>query len=136
MRTPSPSPEITSTWLVYVLECDDGSYYTGVTNDLAKRFKAHSTGRGAKYTRMHPPRKVLMTIPAGSKSESLQLEIWLKRKGRSGKVELIRNGAKALKKAWSKYKKQIEGNPAQFPWQKRPRKARKKEPQKARPHSP
>ena len=40
---------------VYILECCDGSFYTGYTGDLAKRIEQHSTGKGAKYTRSHLP---------------------------------------------------------------------------------
>ena len=38
-------------WFVYILECRDGSFYTGVTNDLDKRMKAHAEGKGSKYVR-------------------------------------------------------------------------------------
>ena len=40
---------------VYMLECGDGSLYTGWTNDLARRLAAHQSGRGAKYTRGRAP---------------------------------------------------------------------------------
>lgn len=42
----------------YMLECDDGSYYTGWTNNLKKRYHAHCSGRGARYTKMHPPVRI------------------------------------------------------------------------------
>jgi putative endonuclease len=118
----------TPSWLVYVLECDNGSYYTGVTNDLKKRFAAHRAGRGARYTRMHPPVRILMTVPAATKNQSLQLEIWLKRKGRTVKEGLFRSGAAGILKAWRKYKKQIDGKPALFPWQGRPPKKKSNNP--------
>lgn len=47
------------TWFVYLIECADGSLYTGITLDLAARFKAHLEGRGARYMRLHPPRRML-----------------------------------------------------------------------------
>ena len=43
-------------YYVYVLECRDGSLYAGMTNDLRRRMTLHTAGRGAKYTRSHPPR--------------------------------------------------------------------------------
>lgn len=43
------------TWIVYILECTDGSLYTGITNDLERRMKAHATGKGAKYTKRRGP---------------------------------------------------------------------------------
>lgn len=46
------------TYYVYLLLCDDGSYYTGYTNDVASRLERHKLGRGARYTRMHKPKKV------------------------------------------------------------------------------
>ena len=42
-------------YLVYILRCGDGSLYTGITNDLSRRLAAHSSGRGAKYTRSRLP---------------------------------------------------------------------------------
>lgn len=42
-------------WVVYMLECKDGSLYTGITDDLLRRLKAHREGRGAKYTRGRGP---------------------------------------------------------------------------------
>jgi putative endonuclease len=47
------------TWFVYLIECKDGSLYTGITVDLESRFKAHQQGRGARYMRLHPPLRML-----------------------------------------------------------------------------
>jgi putative endonuclease len=47
------------TYFVYLLLCDDGSYYTGYTNNVTSRLEKHKTGRGARYTRMHKPKKVV-----------------------------------------------------------------------------
>lgn len=46
-------------WYLYLIECADGSIYTGITVDLAARFAAHCDGRGARYTRAHPPVRLL-----------------------------------------------------------------------------
>ena len=42
-------------WFVYLIECRDGSLYTGITTDVAARYQAHRSGKGARYTRSHPP---------------------------------------------------------------------------------
>lgn len=46
-------------WFVYLIECADGSIYTGITVDVNARYAAHSNGTGARYTRSHPPVKLL-----------------------------------------------------------------------------
>jgi putative endonuclease len=46
-------------YCVYLLLCDDGSYYTGYTNNVTSRLERHKKGRGARYTRMHRPKKVV-----------------------------------------------------------------------------
>lgn len=46
-------------WFLYLLECSDGSLYTGITVDVAARYAAHAAGKGAKYTRGRPPVRLL-----------------------------------------------------------------------------
>lgn len=46
-------------WFLYLIECRDGSIYTGITVDVAARYAAHCAGRGARYTRSHPPLRLL-----------------------------------------------------------------------------
>lgn len=46
-------------WYVYVLECSDGSLYTGTATDVERRYAEHVAGKGARYTRAHPPRRLL-----------------------------------------------------------------------------
>lgn len=66
------------TWFVYIVECMDGSLYTGITVDLAARFEAHRTGRGARYTRSHPPRRLLAAQACGDRSAAAQAEFRIK----------------------------------------------------------
>lgn len=47
------------TWFVYILECRDGSLYTGIAIDVEKRYAQHAAGKGARYTRAHPPARLL-----------------------------------------------------------------------------
>jgi putative endonuclease len=46
-------------WFLYLIECADGSIYTGITTDVAARYAAHQRGVGARYTRSHPPQRLL-----------------------------------------------------------------------------
>ena len=46
-------------WFLYLIECVDGSIYTGITVDVQARYAAHQDGSGARYTRSHPPAKLL-----------------------------------------------------------------------------
>jgi putative endonuclease len=62
----------------YVLECNDGSYYAGYTNNLIKRIKLHNEGKGAKYTKGRGPVKLLYSKPFTNKSEALRTEYQFK----------------------------------------------------------
>ena len=59
---------------VYILECNDGTLYTGWTNDIDKRFKAHNDGKGAKYTKGRRPLKLVYLEELETKSEALKRE--------------------------------------------------------------
>jgi putative endonuclease len=61
-------------WFVYLLQCRSGKVYTGVTPLLEVRMKAHKTGKGALFTRMDPPQRLLAAKPFSSKREALQIE--------------------------------------------------------------
>ena len=66
-------------WFVYILECEDGSLYTGVAVDVQARFALHASGKGAKYTRARPPRRVLASFACADRSEALKREAGIKR---------------------------------------------------------
>lgn len=76
-------------WSLYVLECDDGSYYTGISPDPARRFENHCAGKGAAYTRMHQPKTLLVTESVGSYSEALRREWQVKRLSKAAKQKYI-----------------------------------------------
>ena len=57
-------------WFLYVIECADGSLYTGIAVDPEARFAAHAAGKGAKYTRSHPPVKLVFTEPHPDRSSA------------------------------------------------------------------
>lgn len=65
-------------WFLYVIECEDGSLYTGIAVDPQARFALHAAGKGARYTRSHPPRRLLATLPYPDRSSALKAEHQLK----------------------------------------------------------
>ncbi len=77
-----------SNW-VYLLQCADGSLYTGWTNDLEKRLAAHSAGKGAKYTRGRRPVVLVYSRPFATKQEAMAEEARIKKLGRKGKLALV-----------------------------------------------
>lgn len=66
------------TWFVYLIECVDGSLYTGITVDLASRFEAHREGRGARYMRLHPPLRMLAAEAHPDRSSASKAEYRIK----------------------------------------------------------
>ena len=76
---------------VYILKCKDNTYYTGWTNDIDKRLKAHNKGVASKYTRGRIPVKLVYLERLDNKSEGLRREASIKKLTRSEKEELIRN---------------------------------------------
>jgi putative endonuclease len=79
-------------WFIYILLCKDGSYYTGSTNDVEKRFKDHLEGRGARYTKSHKPIEVIYREEFKSKSVALKREAELKKWSKAKKVKLVQSG--------------------------------------------
>ena len=74
---------------VYILRCNDGSFYTGWTNYLEKRFKAHSEGKGAKYTKSRGPFEIVHYETFETKKEAMKREYAIKKLSRKEKEELI-----------------------------------------------
>lgn len=66
-------------WFVYLLECADGSIYTGIARDVQARFAAHVQGKGARYTRSHPPVRVLASESWPDRSAALRAEWQIKK---------------------------------------------------------
>ena len=61
-------------WFLYVLACQGGGLYTGVTPDVARRWAAHLAGKGARYTRSFPPQQLALVVEFASKGEALSAE--------------------------------------------------------------
>jgi putative endonuclease len=61
-------------WYLYLIECRDGSIYTGIAVDAAARYAAHTEGRGARYTRSHPPERLLAVLEYPDRSSASKAE--------------------------------------------------------------
>ena len=77
--TPAP-------WHLYLLRCRDGSLYAGIATDVERRFRQHAAGKGAKYTRSHPPECVLGTRAYPDRASALRAEHLLKRQPKARKL--------------------------------------------------
>ncbi len=78
------------TCYTYILQCADGTFYTGWTNDLRRRVQAHNDGTGAKYTRARRPVKLVYSESYDSKEEAMRREAEIKRMSRGKKESLIK----------------------------------------------
>lgn len=76
-------------WYVYILECSDGTLYTGITTDLDKRLKTHNNGKGAKYTKTRLPVVLKASFEAEDRSSASKEEYRIKQLTRKQKLELI-----------------------------------------------
>ena len=74
---------------VYILECADGTYYTGYTTDVERRVAEHNEGTGAKYTRGRTPVEVIHTETYKSQSAAMQREYAIKQLRRPAKENLV-----------------------------------------------
>jgi len=77
-------------WYVYMLLCNDKSFYTGSSNDPEKRFLDHKNGKGARYTRIHKPLKIIYTEELPDKSASLKRENQIKGWSRVKKIKILK----------------------------------------------
>lgn len=77
-------------WFVYILQCLDSSYYTGITNDVDKRMKAHAEGKGSKYVYRKGFKELLFAKPCKNKSEACRFEYEIKKLPRNEKIEWFR----------------------------------------------
>ena len=79
-------------WFVYLIECEDGSLYTGVAVDVERRYAQHQAGKGARYTRSHPPRQLLARFEHPDRSSALKAEYAIKQLSAAEKRALIPTG--------------------------------------------
>ena len=77
------------TWKLYILRCGDGSLYTGISTDVARRLEEHRSGKGAKYTRSRGPLELVYVEDCEDKSAALRRELEIKSLSRVEKLKLI-----------------------------------------------
>ena len=80
-----------SEWILYIIECRDGSLYTGITVDLEKRLKRHNEGRASKYTRARKPVVLRYKEVLNNESLARKREAEIKKLSRHSKLRMIRN---------------------------------------------
>ena len=78
-------------WVLYIIECKDGTLYTGITDNFRRRFEAHKIGKGAKYTRGRGPLQLRYLESCENHSAALKREIVVKRLTKDQKLELCRS---------------------------------------------
>lgn len=81
---------MTGAWTLYLIECLDGSLYAGITNDLGRRFAMHAAGKGGRYTRSHPPKRVVAQQAFPDRSSASVAEYRLKQLDSAGKRAFCR----------------------------------------------
>ena len=84
-------------YYLYILQCTNGALYTGITNDLERRFKEHFSGKGCKYTIANHPEKVRYTETFNNRSEASKREAQIKKWSRTKKLALIKDHKGILK---------------------------------------
>ncbi len=92
----STEPAGEHTGYVYMLECRDGSLYTGWTTDITRRLRVHNSGQGARYTRSRLPVKLVYLEEAGERSHALRREAAIKKLSRIQKEKLVASGRNLL----------------------------------------
>jgi putative endonuclease len=80
-------------WFVYLIECTDRSIYTGIAVDVGARYAAHADGKGARYTRSHPPARLLAAFEYPDRSTATRAESMIKKWSAQQKRTLCRDGA-------------------------------------------
>ncbi len=76
-------------WYLYMVRCNKGQLYTGISTDVARRFAAHKAGKGAKFLRGKGPLALQLELCIGSHSEALQVEARVKKLSKAAKEHLL-----------------------------------------------
>lgn len=75
---------------VYIIECENDKLYTGITTDVERRFQEHLSGKGARFTRINRPIRVVYSKECGDRSTASKEELRIKRLTKAAKLELIK----------------------------------------------
>jgi len=86
-------------WVLYIIKCGDGTLYTGITNDLARRVKQHNDGSASRYTRSRLPVKLVYQQSCRGRSLALKKELAVKALSRKEKEEYIKQNKSVATKA-------------------------------------
>lgn len=89
MPSGTPYRNDESAWLLYIVECRDGSLYTGITNDIDRRLREHNDGSASRYTRSRRPVTLRYQEPCADRSQALIRELSVKLLNRREKKALI-----------------------------------------------
>lgn len=95
------SADSKETWWLYVLECQGGALYTGIAKDVDARFEAHVKGKGAIFTRLNRPVRILSKATMATKGEALRAEHAFKQVSRAGKLQWCATGLEGFV-AWNR----------------------------------
>lgn len=76
-------------WSVYIILCSDGSYYTGISTDVERRFRQHGSGKGAKYFRIRQPARIVFVEAGHCRASATRRELMLKKMTHGDKARLI-----------------------------------------------
>lgn len=95
---------------VYILECSDGTLYTGWTNNLEKRYAMHQSGQGAKYTRGRLPVRLVYAEACEDRSGAMRREIAIKRMKRDDKILMILEGNVETAQNYDIYKEMVSSH--------------------------
>ena len=85
----SSKKEGRKTWTVYIIECGNKAFYTGITNNLERRLKEHSQGRGARYTRMYKVNRLVYTEKRRNIRTAMKREREIKKLSRERKAAIV-----------------------------------------------
>ena len=83
---------------IYILQCRDGSLYTGIAKDVAQRLSEHSAGRASRYTRVRLPVTLAWSRRVRSWSLALREEYRIKHVPRAAKLALVRSGVRSARR--------------------------------------
>lgn len=86
---------MSTVWHLYLIECIDGSLYTGITTDVARQYQEHLSGKGARYTRARKPLRLVASCPVGSRAAALRAEFGLKRLPKARKIAAVHSFARS-----------------------------------------
>ena len=92
---PRSSPKTPPAFFCYLLECGDGSFYTGLTTDPQRREKQHNLGTGARYTRQHRPVRLVYVEPQPARATAMRRELAIKSLSHAQKARLAQEGTGA-----------------------------------------